>query len=210
MPRFWCFSRARRNRQPAAGPRKHRLSGGVLKPTCWYRAGLDTASPRRPGRVPRRSGRSRRRRPGATPRCAKPRGDRHRRQPATPAVHPGADVHTRRPASMSCRCSHTRRIPGRWPSSTNRNGSRGARVPLRAFINPENRMMVYRRATFAPLCRAGVPAQRDAGVGLHRPGDLGDARRARAGPSHGTPTTSANSTTRWRSSGTGRGTAKLN
>ena len=52
-----------------------------------------------------------------------------------------------------------------------------ARVPVRAFINPENRLMVYRKRQHPPVRRARVPAQRDAGVGIHRPGDLGDARR---------------------------------
>ena len=55
-----------------------------------------------------------------------------------------------------------------------------ARVPVRAFINPENRLMVYRKRT-PTVRRPGVSAQRDAGVGFHRAGDLGDARRGRLG-----------------------------
>ncbi len=52
-----------------------------------------------------------------------------------------------------------------------------ARVPVRAFINPDNRIMVYRKANTRRFAGPGIPAQRNAGVGVHRPGDLGDARR---------------------------------
>ena len=56
-----------------------------------------------------------------------------------------------------------------------------ARVPVRAFINPENRIMVYRKENTRRFAGPGVPAQRDVGVGVHRSGDLGDARRGRLG-----------------------------
>ena len=75
-----------------------------------------------------------------------------------------------------------------------------ARVPVRAFINPENRLMVYRKANTTPVRRPGVPAQRDAGVGFHRAGDLGDARRRRLGAALGHRQTCVSWTTRWLSS----------
>ena len=56
-----------------------------------------------------------------------------------------------------------------------------ARVPVRAFINPENRLMVYRKAEHAAPRRACVPAEPDAGLGVHWSGDLGDARRGGMG-----------------------------
>ena len=56
-----------------------------------------------------------------------------------------------------------------------------ARVPVRAFINPENRLMVFRKENTRTPRRARVSAERDVGVGVHRPSDLGDARRGRLG-----------------------------
>ncbi len=173
MPRCWCCSRVRGGpaiRRPA---RRRRPAG--------HRAGLDAAPPRRPGRVPRRSGRPRRRRTRCTPRCGKPT----RRQVSTPGGFTRcarwSGCSSRRPASTSYRCWPTHRIPGRWPSSTKSETAIVARVPVRAFINPENRIMVYRKDNHAPLRRPGFPAQRDAGVGVHRPGDLRDARRGGLG-----------------------------
>ena len=60
-----------------------------------------------------------------------------------------------------------------------------ARVPVRAFVNPENRIMVYRRESTRRIRRAGVPAQRDAGVGVHRAGHFRDARRRGLGDTVG-------------------------
>ena len=60
-----------------------------------------------------------------------------------------------------------------------------SRVPVRAFINPANRLMVYRGDLGQPLGRPGVSAEPDAGVGVHWPGDLRGARRRRLGQALG-------------------------
>ncbi len=80
---------------------------------------LDTAPPRRAGRVPGRRHRSRR--PG-TGRHGLPRGvggDRHRHQPAVPAGHPGEDVHPALGLPCGPGAGVLARSRARWPSSTN-------------------------------------------------------------------------------------------
>ena len=60
-----------------------------------------------------------------------------------------------------------------------------SRVPLRAFINPSNRLMVYRGDLGQPLGRPCVSAEPDAGLGIHRPGDFRGTRRRRLGKAVG-------------------------
>ena len=78
-----------------------------------------------------------------------------------------------------------------------------ARVPVRAFVNPENRLMVYRKENTTRFAGPRVHAQPDAGLGFHRPGDLGNSRGRRLGAAVGQPTTCANWTWQWRSSAAG-------
>ena len=60
-----------------------------------------------------------------------------------------------------------------------------SRVPVRAFTNPANRLMVYRGDLGRRWAGPGVSAEPDAGVGVHWPGDLRGARRGRLGQALG-------------------------
>ena len=62
-----------------------------------------------------------------------------------PLAHAGADVHPAVGVPRRARCWRTRRIPGPVAVVDESETAIVARVPVRAFVNPENRIMVYRK-----------------------------------------------------------------
>ena len=150
-----------------------------------HRAGLDIAPPRRPGGVPRRCLRSHRRRSGGHRPARSARRNRHRPQSRLhPTGHHGADVH--------CAVTVSRRpgvgvLAGSRPGGRRqrgRNGDCGASSGARLHQPGQPADGVPRRPR-PPLGRPGVSVERDAGLGIHRPGDLCGARRRRLGPALG-------------------------
>ena len=133
--RYWCCSPARGNRRPADFP---------TAPICWSPSARRRCATM-PVRPPSPAGRPI---PTTTapwsPRC----GRRTRKPASTPAGcgrwSPSIGCSSRRRDSTSCPCWPTRLIPARLASSTRAEAAIVARVPVRAFINPKNRLMVYR------------------------------------------------------------------
>ena len=133
---FWCCSRARSlGRSDGGVPDDADLLLTVRASTL--------ASPRGPGGVPRRRIRSHRRRSGRHRLARGLRRDRDRRQQASSPGHIGA-------AFIAPSQFHVVPVlayspdPGPVTVVNETETAIVSRVPLRAFINPANRLMVYR------------------------------------------------------------------